>query len=503
MKPAIPAIPILILLCVSATLRETQSAKSDRDKYGGTTTIKGEATGFFRYEKIDGRYWYITPEGNGFFPIALSHLYSGESDLAAKNVYDGDADAWLIDSFDKARAMGFNCALGSATSPERNLNGFVDVEKAEALFRENNFPYAVGVILLKHPWEFVDGETLPDIFDPSYEALIEERAKEVCPKYKDDPLVMGYYYGFGAFNKAAQWVNHHLSLPANAPGRVAVVDVLIKQYDNDVAAFNETYGMELKQISDLKETKLLTYAPNYERRNYPSVRPSLDPDILADFEAIIQRMCINLYKIGHTAIRRYDDNHLILGSFIKEWALDADSWAAAAPYVDVMAPQHVNREIDVNAIAKAIDRPIIFSDEYFGFHYPKVAMGHAAVESHDSRGEIYHANLMRHFKDPQCIGVTYCACLFDQGGNTLAKGNQNGFYSLTGEPRTKLIEAVTAINGQWVEHAAQPADAAELKAFEETLWSTWDRYLTKPHRIAASKGGKGNGSGTNKAKAEK
>ena len=36
------------------------------------------------------------------------------------------------------------------------LNGFVDTEKAERLFREFNFPFAVGVILLKHPWEFVD-----------------------------------------------------------------------------------------------------------------------------------------------------------------------------------------------------------------------------------------------------------------------------------------------------------------------------------------------------------
>lgn len=487
------------MLITLIALTAANSSKPSTDAYGGTTTIQAEATGFFRTEKVDGRHWFITPDGNGFFPIALSHLYSGESDLAAKNVYGGGADAWLKDSFAKARAMGFNCALGSATSPERNLNGFVDVEKAEALFREHNFPYTVGVILLKHPWEFVDGETLPDIFDPSYEALIEQRAKAVCPKYKDDPLVMGYYYGFGAFNKADQWVNHHLSLPANAPGRVAVVDVLMEQYDGDVADFNKTYGTELNAIADLKTTEMLTYAPAYERRNFPSVRPSLDPDMLADFEAIIQRMCINLYKIGNTAIRRYDRNHLILGSFIKEWALDAESWRAAAPYVDVMAPQHLNREIDVNAIARSIDKPIIFSDEYFGFHYPKVAMGHAAVRSHDARGDIYRANLMRHYKDPQCIGVTYCACLFDQGGNTLAKGNQNGFYSLTGEPRTKLIESVVEVNERWIEEASEPADVAGLKELEKSLWAVWDENLVKPHRNASSKA-KGKGKGKSKAK---
>ena len=92
----------------------------------------------------------------------------------------------------KARAMGFNCALGGATSPERNLNGFVELELAENIFREQNFPCAVGVILLKHPWEFVEGETLPDIFDPDYAQLIESRVEEVCPKVKDDPLMIGY-----------------------------------------------------------------------------------------------------------------------------------------------------------------------------------------------------------------------------------------------------------------------------------------------------------------------
>ena len=102
-------------------------------------------------------------------------------------------------------------------APERNLNGFVDIAESEAIFREEHFPFAVGVILLKHPWEFVEGETLPDIFDPAFEQLIESRAEAACPAAADDPLVMGYYYGFGAFNHSEHWVNHHLSLPPDSP----------------------------------------------------------------------------------------------------------------------------------------------------------------------------------------------------------------------------------------------------------------------------------------------
>ncbi|QDV13907.1 hypothetical protein CA51_37990 [Rosistilla oblonga] len=478
-SPAIGALLIGLVLPQFAGM----SSAAELDKYGGTTAVKGKATGFFHVEEIDGRNWFITPEGNAFFAVGLSHMLSGESDLACQNVYGGDADAWLKGSFEKAREMGFNCALGSATSPERNLNGFVDVQEAEKLFREANFPFAVGVILLKHPWEFVDGETLPDIFHPDYEQLIRERAALVCDQYKDDPLCMGYYYGFGAFNQSDQWVNHHFSLPAGSPGREVLSDLLIKRYSNDVKRFNSVYGTTLKDMSELKSTFELTYEKEYERRNYPRVGASLDKQKLADFEAIVSHMCVTLYRTGHDSIRRWDKNHLILGSFIKEWALSIDSWKKVAPFVDMIAPQHVNEFISVSDFADATNLPIIFSDEYFGFHYPgKKGSLHAGLISHEARGEVYHANLMRHFKDPQVIGVTYCACMYDQGGNTLAKNNQNGFYSLDGEPREELIEVVTELNGAVYQHAKKPASPEELEGLHTELFGKWKEHSVRRGR---------------------
>ena len=468
---------ILILCAILLSVFSFNLCAEDLDKYGGTTAIKGEKTGFFHIQKINGRNWFITPDGNAFFAVALSHMLSGESNVACQNVYGGDSDAWLRGSFKKARKMGFNCALGSATSPERNLNGFVDVAKAEQLFRESNFPFAVGVILLKHPWEFVEGETLPDIFHPDYEQLIKSRAATVCNQYKDDPLCMGYYYGFGAFNKSDQWVNHHFSLPQGSPGREVLSDLLIKRYDNDVEEFNSVYGTSLKDMSELKSTFDLTFEKEYERRNYPRIRQTLDETRLADFEAIVSHMCVTLYQMGHSAIRRWDKNHLILGSFIKEWALSIDSWKKATPYVDMIAPQHVNSSISVNDIADATGLPIIFSDEYFGFHYPgKTGSLHAGLVSHDARGEVYQANLMRHFKDPQVVGVTYCACMYDQGGNTLKKNNQNGFYSLDGQPRAKLIQTVTELNHSVYEHTTKPAAPEELNKLHTALFEKWDEH---------------------------
>ena len=82
----LPATCVLLIGIVLPLISGKASA-AELDKYGGTTAIKGEATGFFHIEQIDGRHWFITPDGNAFFAVALSHMLSGESDVACQNVY--------------------------------------------------------------------------------------------------------------------------------------------------------------------------------------------------------------------------------------------------------------------------------------------------------------------------------------------------------------------------------------------------------------------------------
>jgi len=55
--------------------------KSQMDQYGGWKNIKGKATGFFHTEKIDNRWWVITPEGNGFIVVGLQHMFRRNKDL--------------------------------------------------------------------------------------------------------------------------------------------------------------------------------------------------------------------------------------------------------------------------------------------------------------------------------------------------------------------------------------------------------------------------------------
>ena len=53
-------------MCYSVKAEESQF-----DKFGGWKGLKGTKTGVFHTEKINNRWWIITPEGNIFWSIGM------------------------------------------------------------------------------------------------------------------------------------------------------------------------------------------------------------------------------------------------------------------------------------------------------------------------------------------------------------------------------------------------------------------------------------------------
>ena len=70
-----------LLLAPLAALHAAESAPLSMtlpplDAYGGAMTIKAQATGYFWLKEINGRWFFITPEGHGFIPLGVNHLLS-------------------------------------------------------------------------------------------------------------------------------------------------------------------------------------------------------------------------------------------------------------------------------------------------------------------------------------------------------------------------------------------------------------------------------------------
>ena len=82
---------------------EVKETKLKFDSFGGNLAIKGEATGFFHLEEIDGRHFLITPEGNGYRALGINHFHT----MTSKD-YDG--------AIDNIKTWGFNAGYPKTMS---------------------------------------------------------------------------------------------------------------------------------------------------------------------------------------------------------------------------------------------------------------------------------------------------------------------------------------------------------------------------------------------------
>ena len=77
LHPVISALLGLSFLVLSAATHAQQL-----DQYGGFLDVKGKQTGFFHTERINDRWWLVTPDDHGFFGIGISHPITSMSGAA-------------------------------------------------------------------------------------------------------------------------------------------------------------------------------------------------------------------------------------------------------------------------------------------------------------------------------------------------------------------------------------------------------------------------------------
>ena len=80
----------------------------DLDAYGGSKRIKGQATGWFALQKINGRSWLVTPEGHGMISLGVVHLAQTYVQPIYAAAYHSDPTACMKDMADNLRRWGFS-----------------------------------------------------------------------------------------------------------------------------------------------------------------------------------------------------------------------------------------------------------------------------------------------------------------------------------------------------------------------------------------------------------
>ncbi|HWD91927.1 MAG TPA: hypothetical protein VG938_06215 [Verrucomicrobiae bacterium] len=389
----------------------------DLDQFGGWTARKEKATGFFYPARIDGRWWLVDPQGCLFLHkgiVAVSPMGGTNAEAAFKEKFGSDSN-WVTATSRLLHSLGFN-GLGAWSDTQR--------------LRQASHPLVYTRI-----WDFMSsygkkrGGTYQQsghmgypndcifVFDPEFETFCDTYARQLA-KTKDDPWLLGHFSDNEMPFKADEILNY-LKLPDSDPGHQAALSWLRARHGQQAVAGDVTE-------QDKK-----------------------------DFLALVAD---RYFRIVSTAIKKYDPNHLFLGSRFHGGELNwPEVFHAAGKYVDVMAVNYYRTwtpsQEKLAMWSRESGRPILITEWYVKGADSGMANTTGAgwiVKSQRDRGLFYQNFTLSLLESKVCVGWHW----FKYSDNDPAEPNTDpsnrdsnkGIVTFRYEPYRDLMDAMKSIN---------------------------------------------------------
>jgi hypothetical protein len=198
-----------------SSIRESEFNVS---KYGGFLDARTKATGFFRVEKIDDRWWFVDPEGYLFFSAGVTcisnrcnlarvqgreYIYTAlpDNDIMATARRGGTAttqapvnpsfytwnlhrrfgpdwfEKWIDHTILRMESWGLNTIANWSDA---------------SIGQSGRMPYVANI----SGWGIAANTMgLPDVYVAGYAAMVDAAAARQCAPLKDDPYLLGYFIG--------------------------------------------------------------------------------------------------------------------------------------------------------------------------------------------------------------------------------------------------------------------------------------------------------------------
>jgi hypothetical protein len=429
------------------------------------------ATGFFRTEKLDGRWWLVDPDGRRFFCHALHGVRFGTA-----TPLDG-RDSWFAERSWEDPAFA-DCLGSGAVAVSKHyqpgvklrlFNFFAanlrrkhgaqwrDAAMDEALERLPRWGFtAIGAnsdgklaAARRLPYHvYVDGpkDACPiagsegywgrfyDPLDPGFAAAVA-KAVATSPKLPkgiaDDPWCLG----LGVDNELSWGKDVDLALavlrsPAGQPAKQAFA-AWLRQRHGTIAALNAAWGTS---HADWDALLAATSEPDRER-----ARADLEPlfDLLADA----------YFRACRDAVKAVAPHHLYTGCRFMNPMPRAEM--AAARFCDVVTYNHYQFSAADLRVAGPLDRPLLITE----FHFAPPGQGRFSpagireVADRTAQAVAYRDYLASVRANPQAVGCTwfmYADCPFT-GSQANGETFPIGFVDTTDTPYPELTAAARAV----------------------------------------------------------
>ncbi|HEY5912395.1 MAG TPA: hypothetical protein VJA21_17475 [Verrucomicrobiae bacterium] len=381
-------------------------------KYGGYLNTKAKATGFFRVEQVDGRWWFVDPDGHHFFCTCSTGMSSGGGDARLQGREDYFAALPPADptsSRSRASFYGWNLArrhgAGSRTNwmdlALRRLDSWglntIGNWSDPRLWDTHRKAYQVNL----GGWGMRTGYLgLPDVYAEDFPKTVERDAAAQCAPRKDDPWLLGYFIA-----NEPPW-----------PGRESlVVDIILDGPPSPIQ----------------REAKAFLAAGDTPERR----------------KQFIYRAFDRFLEVIVAAIRHNDPNHLILGLRFGGGLPPAEMLRASKAFdvysLNVYATE-VNRKT-LEEIYRVTGRPILVGEFHFGVPGRGLAAGLVQVRDQAERGVAYRYYVEQAAAFPAFIGSSWFQWIDQPCTGRMDGENYNiGLVDVTDRPYPELVAAMRA-----------------------------------------------------------
>ncbi len=385
----------------------------DYCEYGGYRGTKARATGFFRVEKIDGKWWFIDPDGHYFFSagsdcitsVAATSTQNREDLFAALppaglSPSRGGRGGSSFYTWNLVRRFGPDWTSPWIDHTVRRMKdwGFNTVGNwSDArLGSSHSIPYVVTT----RGWGIESGPMgVADVYAPGFAASVERAAAEQCDSRKDDPYLLGYFVG-----NEPPW-----------PGREPVAA------DAILAGPQTALQKELKAF--------LANGDTPERRT-----------------AFLVQAYQKLVETVSAAIRKHDPNHLNLG--LRFGSSAPPDIVRASKIFDVYSLNSYNYAVnqrEIDKVRQLIDRPMVIGEFHFGTPGRGMTPGLRQTASQEERGVAYRYYVENAAADSSIIGTHWFQWIDEPSTSRFDGENYNiGLVDVTDRPYRELVDAAAA-----------------------------------------------------------
>jgi hypothetical protein len=380
-------------------------------QYGGYLNTQAKPTGFFRVEQVDGRWWFVDPDGHLFFSTSSTGIGAGGGEariqgredyftaLPPRGVNRGRRSPAGFYAWNLARRHGTNAPTKWADLALARLGSWglntIGNWSDPRLWEAHKKAYQVNL----GGWGMREGYLgLPDVYSDEFPKIADRDAAAQCAPRKEDPWLLGYFIA-----NEPPW-----------PGREPLVVDMI---------------LEGKPCPIQREAKTFLAAGDTPERRRQFIYGAFN----------------KFLEVTMAAIRRHDPNHLILGLRFGGGVPPAEMLRACKAF-DVYSLNVYSTQVSVTTmedIYRVTGQPIIVGEFHFGVPGRGLAPGLVQVRDQTERGTAYRFYVEQAAAFPAFIGTSWFQWIDQPCTGRMDGENYNiGLVDVTDRPYAELVEAM-------------------------------------------------------------